>query len=98
MQVYNALQRRNKLGLNLELSSAETGDAAELIAGLGPEGKFDAGYSDLSEMAGDVAGAPTRAPGQAGPARRSREAREKTAPGHRTRGQALGAAPRSHPD
>jgi hypothetical protein len=57
MQVYNALQRRNKLGLNLELSSAETGDDAELIAGLGPEGKFDAGYSDLSEMAGDVAGA-----------------------------------------
>lgn len=57
MQVYNALQRRNKLGLNLELSSAETGDAAELIAGLGPEGKFDAGYSDLSKMAGEVAGA-----------------------------------------
>lgn len=57
MQVYNALQRRNKLGLNLELSSAETGDAAELIAGLGPEGKFDAGYSNLSEIAGDVAGA-----------------------------------------
>lgn len=55
MQVYNALQRRNTLGLNLELSSAETGDAAELIAGLGPEGKFDAGYSDLSEIAGDVA-------------------------------------------
>lgn len=57
MQVYNALQRRNKLGLNLELSSAETGDAAELLAGLGPEGKFDAGYSNLSEIAGDVAGA-----------------------------------------
>jgi len=55
MQVYNALQRRNKLGLHLELSSAETGDAAELIAGLGPEGKFDAGYSDLSKLAGDVA-------------------------------------------
>jgi len=57
MQVYNALQRRNKLGLNIELASAETGDAAELLAGLGPEGKFDAGYSDLSEIAGDVAGA-----------------------------------------
>ena len=57
MQVYNALQRRNKLGLNLELSSAGTGDAAELIAGLGPEGKFEAGYSYLSEIAGGVAGA-----------------------------------------
>jgi hypothetical protein len=57
MQVYNALQRRNKLGLNLDLASAGTGDAAELIADLGPEGKFDAGYSNLSEIAGDVAGA-----------------------------------------
>src|SRR3712207_5622034 len=57
MQVYNALQRRNKLRLNLELSSAEKGDPAELIAGLGPEGKFDAGHSDLSEIAREVAGA-----------------------------------------
>jgi hypothetical protein len=51
MQVYSALQRRNALGLKLELMSGETGDAAELIARLGPEGAFTAGYTDLSEIA-----------------------------------------------
>lgn len=54
MQVYTALHRRNTLGLNVHLASAETGDAAELIAGLGPGGKFDAGYSNLSEAAKDM--------------------------------------------
>src|SRR4051794_5823195 len=38
MQVYNVLQRRNQLGLKLHLLAAETGDAAELVARLGPEG------------------------------------------------------------
>lgn len=51
MQVYAALQRRNALGLKIHLASAETADAAELLAGLGPEGKFDSGYNNLSEMA-----------------------------------------------
>lgn len=51
MQVYTALQRRNALGLKIHLASGETGDAAELLAGLGPEGKFDGGYNNLSEMA-----------------------------------------------
>jgi len=51
MQVYAALHRRNTLGLNIDLASGMTGDAAEVIAGLGPDGKFDAGYSTLSELA-----------------------------------------------
>ena len=51
MQVYTALNRRNTLGLNVHLASAETGDAAELIAHLGPEGKFETGYANLSVLA-----------------------------------------------
>ena len=51
MQVYSALRSRNSTALNFHLATAETGDAAELVAGLGPQGKFDGGYSNLSEMA-----------------------------------------------
>ena len=51
MQVYTALSRRNTLGLNVHLASAETGDAAELIAHLGPEGKFEATYASLATLA-----------------------------------------------
>ena len=54
MQVYTALSRRNTLGLNVHLASAETGDAAELIAHLGPEGKFETGYAQLSTLAADM--------------------------------------------
>ncbi len=55
MQVYTALQRRNTLALKLHLSSAETGDAAELLAGLGPEGQFTGGYNNLSEISVEMA-------------------------------------------
>jgi hypothetical protein len=54
MQVYNALQRRNALGLRTFLLTAETGDAAELVAGLGRDGKFSNGYSDLANWAGEI--------------------------------------------
>ena len=54
MQVYTALKRRNTLGLNVHLASAETGDAAELIAHLGPEGKFETGYTSLATLAADM--------------------------------------------
>jgi hypothetical protein len=54
MQIYSALQRRNALGLRLYLFSAEREDAAELVARLGPEGDFQGGYSNLSELAGAV--------------------------------------------
>ncbi|MHA3770217.1 two pore domain potassium channel family protein [Verrucomicrobiota bacterium sgz303538] len=49
MQVYTALQRRNVLAMNLHLLSGRTGDAAELLARLGPQGQFSGGYTNLSE-------------------------------------------------
>lgn len=51
MQVYTALRSRNSTALNFHLLSGETGDAAELVAGLGAQGKFDSGHSNLSELA-----------------------------------------------
>jgi len=51
MQIYNALKSRNALGLALQTLSDETGDAAELIAGLGPQGEFSSGFSNLSSLA-----------------------------------------------
>jgi hypothetical protein len=55
MQVYTGLQRRNTLALSLHLASAETGDAAELLARLGPRGQFEGGYSNLSTLASEMA-------------------------------------------
>jgi hypothetical protein len=55
MQVYAALQRRNALGLRLHLITAETGDAAEMVARLGPRGQFSAGYSDLADFGSGMA-------------------------------------------
>jgi hypothetical protein len=54
MQVYTALQRRNTLGLQLHAQSGETADAAELLAGLGPDGQFSGGYNNLSEAAAQL--------------------------------------------
>ena len=54
MQVYNALHRRNTLGLKIHLLAAETGDAAELLCGLGPEGQFNGGYNNLAQVAMDL--------------------------------------------
>ena len=55
MQVYSALRERNVLGLKLHLATGETGDAAELLARIGPRGEFDTGL--LSETAAEVAAA-----------------------------------------
>jgi hypothetical protein len=44
LEVYNSLKIRNSLGLKFYLHSAETGDAAEIVAALGPQGKFETGY------------------------------------------------------
>jgi hypothetical protein len=54
MQVYTALHRRNSLGLKLHLLAAESGDAAELLCGLGPEGQFSGGYNNLAQVAMDM--------------------------------------------
>lgn len=43
MQVYTALQRLNVMAMNIHFLSACTGDAAELLARLGPQGQFSLG-------------------------------------------------------
>jgi hypothetical protein len=55
MQIYVALRERNALGLKLHTMSGETGDAAELVAGLFPDGELSGGYNNLSELAGEMA-------------------------------------------
>ena len=54
VQIYSALQQRNALGLKIDLLTAGTGDAAELVAGLGPRGQFSAGYSNLTDLAANM--------------------------------------------
>jgi hypothetical protein len=54
MQVYSALQKRNALGLKLHLLTEETGDAAQFIAGLGPQGDFDSANSTLMELGSQI--------------------------------------------
>ena len=51
MQVYSALNRRNVFALDIQLIAKEKGDAAELIASVGPEGKFETGYTNLFQLA-----------------------------------------------
>jgi hypothetical protein len=55
MQIYAALRERNALGLKLHAMSAETGDAAEIVGGLFPDGQLSGGYNNLSELAGEMA-------------------------------------------
>lgn len=54
MQVYSALRSRNTVGLMIQGQSGETGDAAELLARWGPQGRFDGGYNNLSTLAGEL--------------------------------------------
>jgi hypothetical protein len=56
LQVYNALYRRNAGGFALHLASAQTGDAVEILVGLAPENQAAGGYTNLSEMAAQIAG------------------------------------------
>lgn len=53
LEVYNSLKIRNSLGLKVHLHSAETGDAAEIVAALGPKGKFETGYITLEAWASE---------------------------------------------
>lgn len=54
MQVYTTLQGRNTLAFKLDVMAGSTGDAAELIAGLGVDGHFGAGYTQLAELGAEV--------------------------------------------
>lgn len=54
MQVYGALQRRNTLGLKMYLLTRKTGDAAEAIAGIAPEGDFERASNILTDVAAEI--------------------------------------------
>ena len=55
LELYTGLRERNNLGLKVHLHTAETGDAAEVVAALGPQGTFEIGYIILAEWAAEVA-------------------------------------------
>jgi len=54
MQIYNALQRRNTLALAVHEATGETGDAADLIGAVGPQGNFNNGYTHLAQLASET--------------------------------------------
>lgn len=54
IQVYRALQERNGYALKMHLASGRRADAAEMVAGMGPEGRFDIGYGTLAEAAAEL--------------------------------------------
>jgi hypothetical protein len=56
MQLYAALQARDELALKVELMTAQTGDAARLVAGLFPHGHFEAGLGVLTDFAAELSG------------------------------------------
>ena len=55
LEIYNALQARNTYVVKLHHATNNTGDAAELLAGLGAGGEFQYGYAHLAEMAAEAA-------------------------------------------
>jgi hypothetical protein len=56
MQIYSGLRSRNSETLLLDIGTARTGDAAEFVAGIGPQGRFDAGYTTLTNLAESMSG------------------------------------------
>ncbi|MFP5076221.1 ion channel [Rhizobium sp. YIM 134829] len=55
VQVYSALRERNILALSVDLMTGGTGDAAEMLARLGPGGDFSNATSELSNLARSLA-------------------------------------------
>ena len=54
LEIYNSLQHRNTLAMKVHLACGESGDAAELIAGVGPHGEFTAGYAHLAGLGAEM--------------------------------------------
>ena len=50
VQVYSALRERNALALTIDLMTGGTGDAAEMLARLGPDGEFSSAVSELGNL------------------------------------------------
>lgn len=55
VQVYSALRERNALAFNIDLMTGGTGDAAEMLARLGPDGDFGEATSELGNLARTLA-------------------------------------------
>jgi hypothetical protein len=55
LEIYNALQARNTYVSKLHHATGDTGDAAELVAGLGSGGDFQHGYTHLVELGAETA-------------------------------------------
>jgi hypothetical protein len=55
MQIYNALQQRNAFGLRIFLLSGMTGNSAEMLVRIAPQGRADSGFSTLSDLASSLA-------------------------------------------
>ena len=55
VQVYSALRERNAVALTVDTLTDCTGDAARALAGLGSDGKFQGGYSELANLASSLA-------------------------------------------
>lgn len=51
LHLYTALQDRDALGLEVHLLTDDTGDAAELLAGLGAHGHLSQSYTELGQVA-----------------------------------------------
>jgi hypothetical protein len=54
LQIYNAVQQRNALGLSIYVMTRSTADPAVLLAGLGPQGRFDTGYTVVANLAAEL--------------------------------------------
>jgi hypothetical protein len=54
LQIYNAIQQRNALGLSICMMTKSTADPAVLLAGLGPQGRFDTGYTVVANLAAEL--------------------------------------------
>lgn len=50
LQIYSAVLQRNALGLSMYVMTKSTADPAVLLAGLGSQGRFDAGYTIVANL------------------------------------------------
>jgi hypothetical protein len=50
LQIYSAVLQRNALGLSMYMMTKSTADPAVLLCGLGPQGRFDAGYTIVANL------------------------------------------------
>lgn len=55
VQVYSALRERNALALTIDLMTGGSGDAAQMLARLGPDGDFSNATSELGNLARSLA-------------------------------------------